>query len=183
MPESRTRERTRSAILRAGIATLVAKPSASLAEIADAAGVARSTLHRYFPERTALISALNAFAEQEYAAVIERSRLDEGTGLSAYVRLCSELLESQAIFAWWTHATASNVSDDWSDEDDEVTRRVVRRGQADGSIDAELDAQWLAQHIWASLYLANSMSADGALSPRQIKSQALRTLTKTAAAT
>ncbi len=52
------RERTRKAILDAAMTVLADNPSASLTDIAAAADVGRSTVHRYYPERTDLLRAL-----------------------------------------------------------------------------------------------------------------------------
>ena len=52
------RGRTRKAILDAAIGVLATDPAASLGQIADAADVGRTTLHRYFPERADLLTAL-----------------------------------------------------------------------------------------------------------------------------
>ena len=51
------RGRTRKAILDAAMSVLAENPSAPLSEIAAAAEVGRSTVHRYFAERTELIKA------------------------------------------------------------------------------------------------------------------------------
>ena len=72
--ETPTRTRTRNAILEAALAVLTENAGASLGDVADAAKVARSTLHRYFPERTNLVAALNQFAEEQIAAATKRAR-------------------------------------------------------------------------------------------------------------
>lgn len=56
--ESGLRGRTRRAILDAAMSVLGDNPAAPLADIAAAAEVGRSTLHRYYPERADLIRAL-----------------------------------------------------------------------------------------------------------------------------
>ena len=50
--EGGPRTRTRRAILEAAMVVLAENGTASLADIASAAEVGRSTLHRYFPERS-----------------------------------------------------------------------------------------------------------------------------------
>ena len=61
MSESATKVRTRRAILDAAVGALARDASASLAEVASAAGVGRTTVHRYFPERADLLRALIGF--------------------------------------------------------------------------------------------------------------------------
>lgn len=60
--QSATRERTRKAILDAAVSVFASKPAATLSEIASAAKVGRTTLHRYFPERSDLVDAVAAEA-------------------------------------------------------------------------------------------------------------------------
>ncbi|WP_159149695.1 TetR family transcriptional regulator, partial [Dietzia lutea] len=49
--ETGARARTRSAILDAAVEVLAEDRQASMADIATAAQVGRTTVHRYFPER------------------------------------------------------------------------------------------------------------------------------------
>ncbi len=57
-------KRNRDRILAAGERLLDQSPSASLGEIAAAAGVARSTLYRHFPQRSDLLAAIGKAAGQ-----------------------------------------------------------------------------------------------------------------------
>ena len=61
---------SRAAIVEAGITALADNPEASLSAIADAAGVSRATLHRYFPDRQALIDTISLQAIQETDAAV-----------------------------------------------------------------------------------------------------------------
>ncbi|WP_395373997.1 TetR/AcrR family transcriptional regulator [Marinicella sp. W31] len=65
-----TRLTTSEAIIEAGFMVLNQNPKASLADIANTAGVGRATLHRYFSGRDNLIEAmsLKALKEMEQAA-------------------------------------------------------------------------------------------------------------------
>lgn len=149
--ESATRERTRTAILTAGIATLTERPAASMGDIAEAAGVARSTLHRYYPDRAALRSAIAAHVSAEYDAALDRARLQDGTGMEAFTRLVGELLENLHVFTWWMYT--ENVAEEASDFDTEQrTEDAIIRGHADGTIDPRMPADWLIAMVWSALY-------------------------------
>jgi len=69
--DSGPRGRTRRAILDAAMVVLASNPAASVADIATAAEVGRSTVHRYFPERTDLIRALALHVHALSSAAIE----------------------------------------------------------------------------------------------------------------
>ena len=65
------RPTTRDAIIEAAFAVLNLNPGASLAEVADHAGVGRATLHRHFASREVLMSALSETAQEELEAAVK----------------------------------------------------------------------------------------------------------------
>ncbi|WP_432542816.1 TetR/AcrR family transcriptional regulator [Kineococcus sp. SYSU DK002] len=180
-PGNRARQRTRRAILLSAITTLRARPSASLGEVADAAGVARSTLHRYFPDREALTAALDEFVLAEQGAAVDRARPDEGTGLEAYTRIVGELLDASEVLAWWLHVDDSE-DDGLDTEDDARLTAVVARGQRDGSIDPAFPADWLMHVVWSALWAAELLVTRGSTTRREVRDTCLRSLVKLAAA-
>lgn len=185
------RERTRQALLRAGIEVLSADPSAALGEVAKRAGVARSTLHRYFADRRALTRAISAFTMESYEEAFAVVRTEEGTGLEAFRRLCLELMERLDVLAWWMSPglTAAAEEDEMTaaelaglgEDDDERLRLLVARGREDGSIDAQLSAEWVENLMWATLYAAQHLPAT-TMTAHDVRSQALRGLLKAVAA-
>ena len=88
MTESATRTRTRQAILAAAVTVFARDPSAALGEVAAAAGVGRTTLHRYFPERSDLLSALATHLLEAVAAAMERAAPALGPAPEALGRVC-----------------------------------------------------------------------------------------------
>lgn len=150
------RTRTRNAILRAAITVLSQNPAASLGEIADAAEVARSTLHRYFPERSALTDAMNTYAAEEIGAATRRARLDQGSAADALIRLCHEYFDHWDTITWIYMESMQECADgDAFDErmDPDMTT-LIERGHRDGSIDPSIPNAWLQQLLWALLYSA-----------------------------
>ncbi|SFP02745.1 DNA-binding transcriptional regulator, AcrR family [Amycolatopsis arida] len=152
--ENRTRARTRRAILEAAVAVLSQNPAASLGDIAASAGVGRTTVHRYFPERAHLMAALNQYALEQIAAATERARLDDGTALEAFDRLCQEYFELGELLTLLFNDVELTASDAWDEETDadRALLRLVERGHAEGGIDPELEPAWVQQLLWCVLY-------------------------------
>lgn len=95
--EGGPRSRTRKAILDAAMTVLAANPSAALGDVAAAAEVGRSTLHRYFAERTDLIHALALHVHALSNAAIERAEPDCGPAVDALRRVVESQLDIGAI--------------------------------------------------------------------------------------
>lgn len=64
-------ERTEQTILRAAERVLADDPAASMERIAAASGVARTTVHRRFATRDALLDALSVWAARQFAAAVD----------------------------------------------------------------------------------------------------------------
>ena len=152
--ETRTRRRTHNAILASAVSVLSQHPTASLAEIADAAGVARSTLHRYFPEREDLLSTLRAHSQERLDAATARARPDEGSALDALVRLCHEYFDLWETLTWmYMESLHDNDGPNTIEEQlDPTLTRLIERGYHDGSIDPMIPNSWIQQLLWAVLY-------------------------------
>lgn len=91
--DSGVRSRTRTAILDAASTVLATNPAASLGDIAAAAGVGRSTLHRYFRERSELLHALAVHVHALSNAAIERAEPACGPALDALRRVVETQLD------------------------------------------------------------------------------------------
>jgi TetR/AcrR family transcriptional regulator, repressor for lfrA len=87
------RSRTRKAILDAATTVLAANPAASLADIAAAANVGRSTLHRYFAERSELLRAVALHVHAMSNAAIDRAEPTFGPPLAALRRVIEAQLD------------------------------------------------------------------------------------------
>lgn len=184
MPENTpAAERTRRAILEAGIEVLSTNPSAPLSEIAAQAGVSRSTFHRYFSDRAALREAAKAAAEQAWREVADRARLEEGTGFEAYRRLCTELLGGLSLLIWWWGVNADTEDPKAPDETELRIGAMIARGHEDGTIDPQLSVEWLANSVWAMLYMVHHLPREsgGKINGFQARQQAIRSLLKAAA--
>ncbi|UNB50804.1 TetR/AcrR family transcriptional regulator [Mycolicibacterium sp. YH-1] len=91
--EGGLRARTRRAIIDAAVDVLARNPAASLSDIAAAAEVGRSTLHRYFPERTELVRSLALHVHALGNAAIAQAEPDSGPPIAALRRVVESQLE------------------------------------------------------------------------------------------
>ncbi|GAB3748958.1 TetR/AcrR family transcriptional regulator [Nocardiopsis nanhaiensis] len=136
--------RTRAAILDAAATILAAEgEAASLADVAQAAGIARSTLYRYFTTRDALLTALAETGAREVD-----SRLSEMADSSlpipeALARLTRSLL---AVGTKYVALTTLRPKPDEPTNAEliEPLAQLFRRGIDDGTIRKNLDPEELA---------------------------------------
>lgn len=168
--------RTRRAILDAAYTALADSPSASLGAIADAAGVGRTTLHRYFADRNALVDALSADALERMQVMHARARLEEGTALDAITRLAAEYFDSIEVMRLiWREVIPADAVNDYTGHAEQALRT---RGHADGTIDQDLDEVWFFGLIGAHLFLANEVLLSGLQSRQDVRTKYLRAAVK-----
>lgn len=150
-----TQSRTRQAILDAAVERLAQNPAASLGDIAAAAQVGRTTLHRYFAERSDLLTAVSAEGNERLNRATTLARLDEGTGAEALLRLCREYFDLGALLSLvFSEPALVGGEECWDPHNDAAFAKVVARGHADGTIDPALPADWLENLLWSLLYAA-----------------------------
>lgn len=180
--ETGARGRTRKAIIDAAVRALAAEPGASLGQIADAADVGRTTLHRYFPDRAELLAALTQDAARRLTEAAERARLDDGPGLDALLRACQACLQLGDLL---TLLFTEVVSLEACGDEDGFSRALdaaIARGLADGTLDSRLTPGWVQGVLWSSLYLGWSELREGTTPPHDVVGQLLLTVRKALAA-
>jgi AcrR family transcriptional regulator len=150
---STLRTRTRNAILEAAISTFVNDRSASLSEVAERAGVARSTLHRYFPERSDLLDAIRTYAREQVERIRDAARIHEGPASEAVIRLAVAYLEVWDSVMWdYMEAEAAGAHPEESE--DVAMTQLIERGYADGTIDPDIPNAWIQHAMYAMVYSA-----------------------------
>jgi TetR/AcrR family transcriptional regulator, mexCD-oprJ operon repressor len=143
-PRPALQQRVAAAILEAAAGVLAARGnSASMSDVAAAAGVARATLYRYFPSRQALLDELAALAVGDAQARLAAARLDEvpvEEGVSRAVRALVEVGDAFIVLA------RERVRPDAGQFERSVSdplRQLVERAQAGGGLRDDVPATWL----------------------------------------
>ncbi|WP_226961579.1 MULTISPECIES: TetR/AcrR family transcriptional regulator [Streptomyces] len=146
-------ERSVRAILGAAERVLAEDPGASMEQIAAAAGVARTTIHRRFANRQALIEALATSAAGQLAQAVDDGRPDTAPPLVAMHRITANVLQVKSAWAFALELPA--------EPDSEAARlqqgindrcmTVLERARADGLIDAAADLDWVRRVYYALL--------------------------------
>ncbi|MFT3691237.1 TetR/AcrR family transcriptional regulator [Paenirhodobacter sp.] len=137
-------ERSVRAILEAAERVLRADPAASLAQIAEAAGVARTTIHRRFSSREALLDALRAWSVGQFNAAVDDARPEASPPMVALYQLTLNIL--RAKIAWsYGMAQAERAGPAVPEMLAAVTGRcekLFERMQAAGLITENADLHW-----------------------------------------
>ncbi|MGK5741129.1 TetR/AcrR family transcriptional regulator [Micromonospora sp. URMC 103] len=175
---SGSRARTRQAIVEAAIDLLGRNPAASLADIAVAAEVGRTTLHRYFADRADLLRAVSAEASARLTRATTQARMVEGTGASAVRRLCQEYFDLGAVLSVLFNESLLSAEGGWSGSGgcDPAFAAMVERGHRDGTIDPDLPVDWVQSLIWSQLYAGWSYQTETGASRHEVLRLILRTV-------
>lgn len=169
---------SRPSLLEVAAEVLVAHPTASLATVAEAAGIGRTTLHKHYPTRDALVRAvalraLDACAQAAAEAGQVRPRQAQiGCLLERLVPIAPQL-----EFFWRNPRLDGDESlyGRWQDVEKAIAD-LVRGAQELGVLRRELSEWWLMNAVFALVYVAGQQVAGGRLAPLDAPSLILDTL-------
>lgn len=154
-------DRTRRDIVAAAVEVWADDNAASLGEVADRAGVGRTTLNRYFSDRSLLVRAVDDECRARYAAAVARARVTEDSGRDALLRICTELIQLGPVLGLVFADNALVDPDTWDGEEESPLGAVIGRGLQDGSLAADLPADWIGTFAWTSLFAAHLVVSTG----------------------
>jgi AcrR family transcriptional regulator len=176
---SKTSARTRGAILAAAASVLARDRTATLPGIAEAAGVGRTTLHRYFPDRESLIEATVKDSIQAIQQSVAEAALDQGPSLDAMRRAVAAMVSvgDRLMFVFGD----PRVLQDYGAPAGVVPPRdpvidLIKRGQAEGVFDAGVSAAWIQHVLWVLVYRGCEDADNGELPRHGITATVIRTL-------
>lgn len=139
-------KRTVHAILEAAERVLNADPAASMEQIAEAAGVARTTIHRRFATREALIEALAASAVQQIEAAITAARPRTAPPLVALHQGTANILGVKLAWQYAvTQITPGSPAARIQQRNMAELDLVLQRLQQAGLLRADTDLRWAGQ--------------------------------------
>jgi AcrR family transcriptional regulator len=167
-------------VLDVAVAALVADPGASLGEVAEAAGIGRTTLHKRYPTRDALLHAVGHRALERWERVVEAAEGSAGDdgGLRALAEAMVPIGPYMA-FLWRTPAFdhAEDITRRWCGIEQRVLA-VLRRAQGSGVLRADVADFWLLQTFYSLVYVAAESVHSGHLAPRDAPALAVDTLVR-----
>ncbi len=158
----------RDHVLRSAAALLTRKSTATMDEVAKAAGISRATLHRHFAGRDALVRALEALGIAECEAAVDAARLDEGAASDAVRRMVREIEPAAGLLAFlYTENQlfeGEEQHEGWSRIDGRIAA-LFRRGQDSGEFRIDLTPAWLTEALFGLLASGAWVVQSGKVAP------------------
>lgn len=170
-----SQSRTRAAILQATASVLARDRTATLPEIAAAAEVARSTLHRYFVDRDRLIYEATLDSIRVITDSTAAAATAEGPAIDAMRRLITTLaLEGDRIvFLFADPAVLRDIPAEHLPNSAPVLELIVR-GQQEGTFDPEISAEWIRIALFGLLIKASREAAYGTVPQHSVVPSLIR---------
>jgi len=162
------------AILVAATECLGRRPDATLAEIAEAAGVGRVTLYGHFSSRAELVDAVMAHALAHGDAVLEPVDLsgDARAALTRLIEASWELLnQSRSILAAAQKELSPARIRELHHEPAARVARLIEQGQAEGVFRDDLPVSWLVATLHNVMHGAADEITAGRLTPADAPGQ------------
>ena len=153
------RLQTRSAIIEAAFQLFKSNPNASVAEIAEFAGVGRATLHRYFPSRDDLAIELALIAIKELDEAAEAAAHKAASHTEA-IKLMLFALIPLADRYWFL--INQSVDDDPGVQQQykrqaQETAQMIEHAKREGGLNPLLPTAWLCEVFDGLLFAAWEM--------------------------
>jgi TetR/AcrR family transcriptional regulator, mexCD-oprJ operon repressor len=147
-PRTTLQARVSAAILEAAATVLAERgEQASMADVAAAAGMARATVYRYFPNREALFDALGRLAVEEAGERLQAGRLEEVAVPEAFERAVRALAAVGDLFVVVSRESARTDPEEFEQRVAAPLRGLIERAQSLGEVRDDLPASWLMESL------------------------------------
>lgn len=120
---------------------------ASMNDVAEAAGVARATVYRYFPNREALLGELALVAVNDVAARLASARIDEVAPEEGVARAVRALVDVGNWFVLLERERRRSDPERFERQLTEPIRQLFERGQASGDIRQDIASARLTESL------------------------------------
>lgn len=160
-------------VLDTAAAVLAKDPAASLGQIAVAAGIGRTTLHKQFPTRHDLLVAVASRALDLGEAVIAAAPADP----DPLRRMVTELLPFGAYLTLLTAQPEVFADDSVTARTDALAAPITAIVAGAGTLRPGVPEWWLIRSLHALLFTAWDLVQEGWLAPRDAPDLVLSTFT------
>lgn len=172
-------DRSRAAVLEAATRLLLESPDLSLGELATRIGIGRTTLHRMFPTREAVLVAVAHDAIDHLTVVYAEAGLGaDGDPVASLGRLVERLVPLGPRLMFLLRANELRDDPDLDrriDELDAPLLRTVEHAQHRGALDRALPVWWVTESLYAVVYVAWEQVELGRLAARDAPPLVIRT--------
>lgn len=158
----------RDAVLMAAAQLLVRNTGASMAEVAQAAGISRASLHRLVDGRKALVKELAELGMRKGKAALEAAKPEKGDPPEALKRVIAELVPVADLFNLLYREQEIDEVYAQGLELDTLITELFRRGQRSGAFRADLSAVWMTEAFYSLLGGAAMAAQQGRLAVRDV---------------
>lgn len=151
-------------------AALARSPGSSMQEIATAAGVSRTTLHRAFGDRATLVERVSEHVLADCSRLFDAAGIDSAPVMDSFERLIEAPLPLAKAYAMLLAEPAAYGVPKLVDAIEELDDRFERffaRGQADGLFRPELPPRWLVYSFGSQLVALWWAVDDGFVAARE----------------
>lgn len=167
---SAVRRDAKAALLDAAVEVLVADPSASLAEVAEAAGIGRTTLHKHYATRDDLLRAVAHRAIDRWEHVVGAADASAAEAEDGGLRALADAMISVGpylAFLWRNPAfdRFEDIGLRYKSVEPHAMA-ILERAQKQGKLRADVPGYWLLHTFYSLVYVASESIYDGDLAPR-----------------
>ena len=134
-------------------------------DVADAAGVGRATLYRYFPNREALLHALVEDAIEEMALRLDEAEIDRVPVAEGVARTARALVAASSKYSFLSQETKHIAAGVEASKVDECLgtplRTLLKRGIDDGTLRSDWSEIEISRLFGGLLQAAVELTQDG----------------------